>query len=58
MRMKTGFSLVRVVYISDTHGRRNAAYPPRFAHDEALREFHRVLVPGGILGMIWNVEDC
>lgn len=56
--MKTGFSLVRVVYISDTHGRRNAAYPPRFAHDEALREFHRVLVPGGILGMIWNVEDC
>lgn len=30
----------------------------RFAHEEALREIHRVLVPGGVFGMIWNVEDC
>ena len=25
---------------------------------EALREIYRVLVPGGSLGMIWNIEDC
>ncbi|KAL8874493.1 MAG: hypothetical protein Q9174_000186 [Haloplaca sp. 1 TL-2023] len=28
-----------------------------FATDEALEEIHRVLVPGGTLGLIWNVED-
>lgn len=30
----------------------------RFANMDALREFHRVLYPGGILGLIWNSEDC
>ncbi|PHH86284.1 hypothetical protein CDD83_10465 [Cordyceps sp. RAO-2017] len=28
-----------------------------FADDEALEEMHRVLKPGGKLGMIWNIED-
>ncbi|KAI1858459.1 hypothetical protein JX265_005529 [Neoarthrinium moseri] len=28
-----------------------------FATPEALREIHRVLRPGAVLGMIWNVED-
>lgn len=30
----------------------------RFATDEALREIHRVLKPGGVFGMIWNIDDC
>lgn len=30
----------------------------RFATNEALKEIYRVLIPGGNLGMIWNVEDC
>ena len=30
----------------------------RFAKAEALQEIHRVLIPGGTLGMIWNIEDC
>ena len=30
----------------------------RFANKESLEEIHRVLVPGGSLGLIWNVEDC
>lgn len=30
----------------------------RFANEDALREIYRVLTPGGVLGMIWNVEDC
>jgi hypothetical protein len=30
----------------------------RFATEEALRETHRVLRPGGIFGVIWNIEDC
>ncbi|MCJ1340466.1 hypothetical protein MMC09_005762 [Bachmanniomyces sp. S44760] len=29
----------------------------RFANDKALHEIHRVLVPGGSLAMIWNLED-
>ena len=28
-----------------------------FATREALRQFHRVLVPGGILALVWNVRD-
>lgn len=28
-----------------------------FASQESLAEFHRVLVPGGRLGLIWNVRD-
>lgn len=28
-----------------------------FDGDRALAEFHRVLVPGGGLGLIWNVRD-
>jgi SAM-dependent methyltransferase len=28
-----------------------------FRGDEALREIHRALVPGGRLGLIWNVRD-
>lgn len=28
-----------------------------FATREALAEIHRVLVPGGVLGLIWNVRD-
>ncbi len=30
----------------------------RFANKDALKEIHRVLQPGGVFGMIWNVEDC
>jgi SAM-dependent methyltransferase len=30
----------------------------RFAHKEALQEIHRVLKPGGKLGIIYNVDDC
>lgn len=30
----------------------------RFATYEALREIHRVLKPGGVFGMIWNIDDC
>ena len=30
----------------------------RFANEESLEEIYRVLVPGGTLGMIWNIEDC
>ena len=32
--------------------------PPRFAHNDALREISRTLKPGASLGVIWNVEDC
>ncbi|MCJ1406737.1 hypothetical protein MMC19_000805 [Ptychographa xylographoides] len=28
-----------------------------FANAEALQEIYRVLKPGGILGLIWNIED-
>jgi SAM-dependent methyltransferase len=28
-----------------------------FANSRALRELHRVLKPGGVLGLIWNVRD-
>ncbi|KAG9244576.1 methyltransferase [Calycina marina] len=28
-----------------------------FATDEALKEIHRVLRPGAVFGMIWNIED-
>ena len=24
----------------------------------ALEEIYRVLIPGGMFGMIWNIEDC
>ena len=30
----------------------------RFANMEALEEIYRVLIPGGVFGMIWNIEDC
>lgn len=29
-----------------------------FATEQALGEIHRVLKPGGVLGMIWNIDDC
>ncbi|KAK9420967.1 putative Methyltransferase [Seiridium unicorne] len=29
----------------------------RFATEDALREMHRVLRPGAVFGMIWNIED-
>lgn len=32
--------------------------PSRFANKEALEEIHRVMRPGGVFGMIWNIEDC
>ncbi|KAL9963796.1 hypothetical protein ACROYT_G027339 [Oculina patagonica] len=28
-----------------------------FANEDAVREIHRVLVPGGTLGMIWTIPD-
>lgn len=28
-----------------------------FAHSSALAEIHRVLRPGGVLGLVWNVRD-
>ncbi|KAK8125760.1 MFS-type transporter [Apiospora kogelbergensis] len=37
-----------------TEGFKDAA---SFATPEALREIHRVLRPGAVLGMIWNIED-
>lgn len=30
----------------------------RFATDQVLGEIHRVLRPGGVFGMIWNIDDC
>ena len=30
----------------------------RFANTTALKEIYRVLQPTGVLGMIWNIEDC
>lgn len=30
----------------------------RFANYSALEEIYRVLKPIGLLGMIWNIEDC
>lgn len=30
----------------------------RFSNDEALEEIYKALIPGGPLGIIWNVEDC
>jgi ubiquinone/menaquinone biosynthesis C-methylase UbiE len=30
----------------------------RFANKSALKEMHRVLKVGGVLGLIWNIEDC
>jgi ubiquinone/menaquinone biosynthesis C-methylase UbiE len=29
-----------------------------FSTEEALKEINRVLIPGGRLGLIWNIEDC
>lgn len=29
----------------------------RFATTDALHEIHRVLRPGAVFGMIWNIED-
>jgi ubiquinone/menaquinone biosynthesis C-methylase UbiE len=30
----------------------------RFANMDALKEIARVLKPAGVLGMIWNIDDC
>lgn len=30
----------------------------RFATEESMKEIHRVLRPGAVFGMIWNIEDC
>lgn len=30
----------------------------RFANMQALKELARVLQPAGVLGMIWNIDDC
>lgn len=30
----------------------------RFATDQALDEIHKVLKPGNVFGMIWNIDDC
>ncbi|KAI9755138.1 MAG: Proteasome subunit beta type-1 [Chaenotheca gracillima] len=29
-----------------------------FSNEASLKEIHRALRPGGIFGMIWNIEDC
>ncbi|KAF2876109.1 S-adenosyl-L-methionine-dependent methyltransferase [Massariosphaeria phaeospora] len=29
-----------------------------FANEASLKEIHRVLEPNGVLGLIWNAEDC
>ena len=31
---------------------------PRFANDQSLHQFYKVLASGGSLGLIWNIEDC
>ena len=28
-----------------------------FANDQAISEIHRVLIPGGKLGLVWNMRD-
>lgn len=29
-----------------------------FATQDALKELHRVIRLAGVLGMVWNIEDC
>jgi len=29
-----------------------------FSNKDSLKEIHRVLKPAGVLGMVWNAEDC
>ena len=57
----TGRSVVSLVTLplhSIVNVVRAKSFVSRFANRPALEETHRVLKPTGLLGMIWNIEDC
>lgn len=51
-------SLVTLPLHSIVNVVRAKSFISRFANRPALEEIHRVLKPTGMLGMIWNIEDC
>ncbi len=52
------FSGISLVCDSTVEAFRKDTDDPRFANIKSLEEIHRILIPGGHLGLIWNVEDC